>query len=100
SVLLRSCCLSDDRHGEGKVSWRCVGLTVRVLTPRSTGAPICSLPHHLLECSTMTSMESHVRGDPALLEVNRRFYDPLWTDACLVEPHRFNTWPLVCSLVS
>jgi SAM-dependent methyltransferase len=48
----------------------------------------------------MTSVESHARGDPALLEVNRRFYDPLWTDARLVEPHRFNTWPLVCSLVS
>ena len=48
----------------------------------------------------MDSMQSHARGGPALLEVNRRFYDPLWTDARLVEPQRFNTWPLVCSLVS
>ncbi len=39
------------------------------------------------------------RTDPELLEVNRRFYDPLWTDAHLVEPERFNTWPLVSSLV-
>jgi len=39
------------------------------------------------------------RTDPELLEANRRFYDPLWTDAYLVEPERFNTWPLVCSLV-
>jgi SAM-dependent methyltransferase len=35
-----------------------------------------------------------------LLEVNRRFYDPLWADAQLVEPERFNTWPLVASVVS
>ena len=45
-------------------------------------------------------MNSRARGDAALLEANRRFYDPLWTDARLVEPHRFNTWPLVCSLIS
>lgn len=38
--------------------------------------------------------------DHDLLEVNRRFYDPLWADAQLVEPERFNTWPLVSSLVS
>jgi SAM-dependent methyltransferase len=48
----------------------------------------------------MDSMQSHARGGRALLEANRRFYDPLWTDARLVEPQRFNTWPLVCSLVS
>jgi SAM-dependent methyltransferase len=35
-----------------------------------------------------------------LNEVNRRFYDALWTDTRLVEPDRFNTWPLVSSLVS
>ena len=39
-------------------------------------------------------------GDRDLLEVNRRFYDPLWSDARLVEPDRFNTWPLVSSLLS
>ncbi len=48
----------------------------------------------------MKSTQSHARGGPALLEVNRRFYDPLWTDVRLVEPQRFNTWPLVCSLVA
>lgn len=37
--------------------------------------------------------------DLDLLEVNRQFYDPLWTDARLVRPERFNTWPLVCSLL-
>ena len=35
-----------------------------------------------------------------LLEVNRSFYDALWRDTSLVEPERFNTWPLVSSLVS
>jgi SAM-dependent methyltransferase len=39
-------------------------------------------------------------GDHALLEANRRFYDPLWTDGRLIEAERFNTWPLVSSLVS
>jgi SAM-dependent methyltransferase len=32
-------------------------------------------------------------------EANRRFYDPMWADAHLVGPERFNTWPLVSSLV-
>ena len=40
------------------------------------------------------------RGDAELREANRAFYDPLWANARLVEPHRFNTWPLVCSLVA
>lgn len=38
--------------------------------------------------------------DRDLLQVNRRFYDPLWTGARLVEADRFNTWSLVSSLVS
>ena len=32
------------------------------------------------------------------LEINRKFYDPLWKDARLVDPQRFNTWPLVSEL--
>ncbi len=35
----------------------------------------------------------------ALREQNRVFYDSLWSDARLVEPARFNTWPLVQSLL-
>jgi len=35
-----------------------------------------------------------------LLNRNRRYYDLLWSDASLIEPHRFNTWPLVQSLLS
>jgi SAM-dependent methyltransferase len=38
------------------------------------------------------------RSDAELREINRRFYDPFWSAAELVEPERFNTWPLVASL--
>jgi SAM-dependent methyltransferase len=48
----------------------------------------------------MNQAPSRDRSDHGLLERNRRFYDALWTDAQLVEPERFNTWPLVRSLIS
>jgi SAM-dependent methyltransferase len=35
-----------------------------------------------------------------LLDKNLRFYDSLWADARLIEPQRFNTWPLVQSLLT
>jgi SAM-dependent methyltransferase len=35
-----------------------------------------------------------------LLDRNLRFYDSLWADARLIEPQRFNTWPLVQSLLT
>jgi SAM-dependent methyltransferase len=34
-----------------------------------------------------------------LLETNRRFYDLFWRGADLIDPERFNTWPLVESLL-
>jgi len=40
-----------------------------------------------------------LKRDRELLDVNRRFYDLLWSGARLVEPSRFNTWPLVSSLL-
>jgi SAM-dependent methyltransferase len=40
------------------------------------------------------------RTDSDLLDVNRHFYDALWSDARLIEPERFNTWPLVRSLLA
>lgn len=40
------------------------------------------------------------RTDAELLAANRRFYDPLWADARLVECERFNTWPLVRALAA
>jgi SAM-dependent methyltransferase len=39
------------------------------------------------------------RDEAALFAANRRFYDSLWSGARLVEPERFNTWPLVQSLL-
>ena len=39
-------------------------------------------------------------GRLAMESINRAFYDDLWSDAHLIEPERFNTWPLVESLVS
>lgn len=42
----------------------------------------------------------HDRSDSELLEANRSFYNPLWSEARLVEPQRFNTWPLVRSLTA
>jgi SAM-dependent methyltransferase len=44
--------------------------------------------------------QSRARGEIELREANLRFYDPLWSRARLVEPQRFNTWPLVSSLVA
>jgi SAM-dependent methyltransferase len=38
------------------------------------------------------------RSDTGLTETNRRFYDGLWSRARLIEPDRFNTWPLVSEL--
>lgn len=51
---------------------------------------------HVHRGATMSS----ARNELELREVNRRFYDPLWSRARLVEPQRFNTWPLVSSLVA
>ena len=45
-------------------------------------------------------MLSKPRSNRELLDLNRRFYDILWADARLIEPQRFNTWPLVRSFVA
>jgi SAM-dependent methyltransferase len=42
---------------------------------------------------------AQTRGERELLDKNRRFYDMLWSGASLVAPQRFNTWPLVQSLL-
>lgn len=39
------------------------------------------------------------RTPQELVQDNRRFYDSLWSDCRLVTPERFNTWPLVQSLL-
>lgn len=40
------------------------------------------------------------RDDSAMLRANRQFYEPLWSQTRLVQPERFNTWPLVASLIT
>src|SRR6266704_5678712 len=47
----------------------------------------------------MTS-PTRARTGSELRDVNRHFYDALWTDARLIEPESFNTWPLVQSLLA
>jgi SAM-dependent methyltransferase len=47
----------------------------------------------------MTSTPMRSRSDADLLRTNREFYEGMWTDARLVLPQRFNTWPLVDSLL-
>jgi SAM-dependent methyltransferase len=44
-------------------------------------------------------MQSRSGSERELVDENRRFYDGLWSAARLVEPQRFNTWPLVQSLL-
>jgi SAM-dependent methyltransferase len=48
----------------------------------------------------MAPASSPSRSATELLDHNRRFYDLLWSGARLVEPERFNTWPLVRSLLA
>ena len=48
----------------------------------------------------MSDPPARARTDSELLEANRRFYDEMWTDARLVQPELFNTWPLVSTLAA
>jgi SAM-dependent methyltransferase len=41
-----------------------------------------------------------MRTGRELLDANRHYYDSLWSGAHLVEPSRFNTWPLVQALAA
>jgi SAM-dependent methyltransferase len=41
-----------------------------------------------------------VPSDDLLLRTNLGFYDPLWSSSRLASPERFNTWPLVRSLLA
>lgn len=43
-------------------------------------------------------MSRTLRTEAELREINRRFYDGLWSGAKLIAPERFNTWPLVSEL--
>ena len=48
----------------------------------------------------MSRTNTRIGSDRERRETNSQFYDALWTDARLIEPERFNTWPLVGSLVA
>lgn len=48
----------------------------------------------------MPSPARDSRSNDDLIRANRGFYESLWADAHLVEPQRFNTWPLVRELVA
>jgi SAM-dependent methyltransferase len=48
--------------------------------------------------STHTHGLEHLMRD-ALHERNLRIYDTLWADCRLIEPQKFNTWPLISSLL-
>ena len=51
--------------------------------------------------SRMLSQRATERPDPiALIGANRGFYDALWAQARLIEPQRFNTWPLLRQLAA
>ncbi|WP_395120006.1 class I SAM-dependent methyltransferase [Rhodanobacter sp. FW102-FHT14D06] len=41
---------------------------------------------------------AELRSNDESIRRNRGFYEPLWTRANLVEPSRFNTWPLLQAL--
>ena len=43
-------------------------------------------------------MNRSLRSEAELRDINQRFYNRLWTDAKLIGPERFNTWPLVSEL--
>lgn len=47
----------------------------------------------------MQQSASQASSAHQLLEVNRHYYDSLWSGARLVDPERFNTWPLIQSLL-
>jgi SAM-dependent methyltransferase len=44
-------------------------------------------------------ISSQASTERELLDRNRAYYDRLWSDARLVDPRRFNTWPLLQSLL-
>jgi SAM-dependent methyltransferase len=44
-------------------------------------------------------MQTAVNSPRDLLDANRHYYDSLWSGARLVEADRFNTWPLIRSLL-
>ena len=56
----------------------------------------CSIPM----LARVNNQPPRVRSEAELLDANLSFYDPLWEQSRLSSPERFNTWPLVRSLLT
>ena len=58
--------------------------------------------HHPLgvDGARMIGTPSDSCSTGALAKINRQFYEPLWARSRLASPERFNTWPLVRSLLA
>lgn len=76
------------------------------MSRRRTGLLACALLAGLFAWRTAGWVRASRRASSAprsesigLLEANRDFYNDLWGGARLVDPERFNTWPLVQSLL-
>ncbi len=55
--------------------------------------------HLSVQCGMTHAHQASSRDYRELAADNRRFYDSFWSGCQLVEPNRFNTWPLVQSLL-
>jgi SAM-dependent methyltransferase len=63
---------------------------------RSIGARSKRVQLALERCSKLSD---DLTIEPDIVAINRRFYDALWWKARLQRPERFNTWPLISSLL-
>lgn len=45
-------------------------------------------------------MTQTATDEARLIRTNSNFYEALWRDASLIDPKRFNTWPLVSELIA
>ncbi len=77
---------------------RAVPRAARRPKPCPAQSPRCGLGRPYYNGPHMPAL-ARARSDRQLLDANRQFYDLLWTGARLIEPQRFNTWPLVNSLL-
>lgn len=81
-----------DVAGGGALGWAAASLHGRWQRNKARGQAMPTSPPE--------PPAAPARGDAELLDANRRFYDPLWRDSKLIDPERFNTWPLVQSLTT
>lgn len=53
-----------------------------------------------MSTSEKLQTESPMTNAPSIRQTNQIFYDRLWSNARLIDPRRFNTWPMVERLVN